>query len=72
MNTKPRRIISTLLSAVMSLSSIPPVTAHGEDTTERYPYTFFAGSSAEGAITINSDNICINGDIATNNCFRSL
>ena len=71
MNKKSKRIISMLLSAVMSLSSIPPVTAHGEDTTERYPYTFFAGSSAEGAITINSDNICINGDIATNGTIAS-
>ena len=31
-----------------------------------YPYTMFAGSSDEGAITINADNFCVNGDIATN------
>ena len=66
MNKKSKRIISMLLSTVMSLSSIPPVVARSEDNTERYPYTFFAGSSDDGAITINSDNICINGNIATN------
>ena len=31
-----------------------------------YPYTMFAASSDEGAITINADNFCVNGDIATN------
>ena len=33
---------------------------------ECYPYTLFAGSSDEGAITINADSFCVNGDIATN------
>ncbi len=33
---------------------------------ECYPYTMFAASSDEGSITINADNFCVNGDIATN------
>ena len=35
-------------------------------TIERYPYTLFAGSNEEGALTINSNTVCINGNIATN------
>lgn len=36
------------------------------ETGEKYPYTLFAGSSAEGAITVNAGNFCINGNVATN------
>lgn len=33
---------------------------------EKYPYTLFTGSSDIGAITVNADNFCVNGNIATN------
>lgn len=33
---------------------------------EKFPYTLFAVSDKDGAITINSDNFCINGDVSTN------
>ena len=60
-----------MLSAVMTLSALPLTTIHGEDEVQRYPYTFFAGSSEEGAITINANNVCINGNIAKNGTITS-
>ncbi|MCM1508666.1 MAG: thrombospondin type 3 repeat-containing protein [Ruminococcus flavefaciens] len=33
---------------------------------ESYPYTMFAASSDDGAITVNADNFCVNGNVATN------
>ncbi len=60
--TKFKRILSGVLSAVMTVCAMPIV--YAEESTE--PYTMFAASSDEGAITINADNVCINGSIATN------
>lgn len=42
-----------------------PISAGASSDTE-YPYTMFAASDAEGAITINSNNFSLNGNIATN------
>ena len=39
--------------------------AKAEEKT-RYPYTIFASAQTEGAITINADNFCLNGDMVTN------
>lgn len=63
--TKFKRLLSGVLSAVMAVSSVPIVSAHAEESLELYPYTMFASSEADGAITINADNVCINGNIAT-------
>ena len=52
MKKRFRRLFTGMLSAVMTLSAMPLATIHGENEVQRYPYTFFAGSSAEGAITI--------------------
>ena len=71
MKKRFRRLFTGMLSAVMTLSAMPLATIHGENEVQRYPYTFFAGSSAEGAITINANNICINGNIATNGTITS-
>ncbi|MCR4793598.1 MAG: hypothetical protein K5898_00160 [Ruminococcus sp.] len=60
-----KKIISIMLSAATVASFIPQVPAKAEEI-ERYPYTLFAGSNEEGALTINSNNVCINGNIATN------
>ena len=38
---------------------------------KKYPYTLFAGSSEEGAITVNAGNFCVNGNVATNGTTRS-
>lgn len=67
-NMKPifKRLLSCVLSATMAVSAIPIVSAHAAEGAESYPYTMFAASSAEGAITINSGNFCVNGNVATN------
>lgn len=33
---------------------------------DHYPYTLFAASSEEGAITVNAGNFCVNGNVAAN------
>ena len=71
MKKKSKQLFAGMLSAVMTLSALPLTTIHGEDEVQRYPYTFFAGSSEEGAITINANNVCINGNIATNGTITS-
>ena len=55
--TKFKRILSGVLSAIMTVSAVPIVSAHAEESTEPYPYTMFAVSNSDGAITINADNI---------------
>ena len=63
---KFKRILSGVLSAIMTVSAVPIVSAHAEENIESYPYTMFAASNSDGAITINADNVCINGSVATN------
>ena len=63
---KFKRILSGVLSAVMTVSAVPIVSTHAEESTEPYPYTMFAASSDEGAITVNAGNFCVNGNVATN------
>lgn len=62
---KFKRILSGVLSAVMTVSAVPIVSTHAEESTEPYPYTMFAASSDEGAITVNAGNFCVNGNVAT-------
>lgn len=64
--TRFKRLLSGVLSAVMAVSVVPIVSAHAEESTEPYPYTMFAASNDEGAITVNAGNFCVNGNIATN------
>lgn len=64
--TKFKRLLSGVLSAVMAISTVPIVSVHAEESTEPYPYTMFAASSDEGAITVNVDNFCVNGNVTTN------
>lgn len=61
-----KRLLSGVLSAVMTLSAVPIVSPKAEESTEPYPYTMFAASSEDGAITVNAGNFCVNGNIATN------
>lgn len=60
-----RKIFNKLLSAATTVSFIPQILATAEETV-RYSYVMFAGSAEERAITINSNNVCINGSLATN------
>ncbi len=60
------RFLSAMLSVAVLLNAIPISSVNAEEITEPYPYTLFAASSNEGAITIDASNACINGNIATN------
>lgn len=66
MKSKFKRIISGILSVAVMISAVPIVSANAEESTEPYPYTLFAASSDEGAITVNAGNFCVNGNVATN------
>lgn len=64
---KHKRFISIV--AVLVLCAIPilqPMTLKAETTEEVYPYTLFAASQEDGAITANVSNFCVNGNVATN------
>lgn len=61
-----KRFLSGVLSAAMTVSAIPIVSSHAAEGGESYPYTMFAASNDEGAITINAGNFCVNGNVATN------
>ncbi|MDE6706913.1 MAG: hypothetical protein K2K06_02610, partial [Oscillospiraceae bacterium] len=63
-----KRIISGILGITMSICSIPSIPSNAE---EQYPYMMFAGSSIDGAITLNTNTVCINGNIATNGTIAS-
>ncbi|NLG04143.1 MAG: hypothetical protein GX567_09995 [Clostridia bacterium] len=65
-----KKLLSAVLLAVTVIGTIPHIPAKAEEP-ELYPYTLFAGSCEDGAITINSDNVCINGSIATNGMILS-
>lgn len=62
---KSKRLLSGIVATAIATSMLPTLPAVAE-TGEKYPYTLFAGSSAEGAITVNAGNFCINGNVATN------
>lgn len=62
-----RKMSALMIAAVtlgVSSASLVPLTASASDTA--FPYTMFAGSSAEGAITIDANYFNLNGDIASN------
>lgn len=44
----------------------PTLPVYAEQESEEFKYTMFASSNEEGAITVNSNNFTINGQIATN------
>ncbi len=60
-----KRILSIIVSVVTIVGFVPQMPAKAEEI-DYYPYTLFAGSDVDGAITINADNVCLNGNIATN------
>ena len=60
-----KRCISSLVSIALFSTTLASFPVKADDT-DKYPYTLFAGSSEEGAITISASNVCINGNIATN------
>jgi hypothetical protein len=62
-----KRIMSVVISSVTVVGFIPNIPAKAEESGKQsYPYTIFASSSEDGAITVNAENFCINGNVATN------
>lgn len=66
-----KRVISSALVCTMTatmLQCFPDnrFLVNAEETNQKYPYTMFAASSNEGAITVNANNFCVNGNVATN------
>lgn len=62
---KAKRFMAGVIALAMTVTMFPAVSAGAEETQEKYPYTLFAASNAEGAISITG-NACVNGNIATN------
>lgn len=65
-----KRIISGFVAAATAITVFPAHFAMAEEVG-RYPYTLFAASSEEGAITVNAGNFCVNGNVATNSTIAS-
>lgn len=64
---KHKRIISILSAFMLCVMPIlQPLTVYAENAGEVYPYTLFAASEEEGAITSTAGNFCVNGSVATN------
>lgn len=62
---KSKRLLSGIIATTIAVSMLPTISAFAE-TGGKYPYTFFAGSSADGAISTTAYNFCVNGNVVTN------
>lgn len=65
---KLKRLVSGVVSTALALNtlSVLPAFAAEDNTVSPYPYTIFAGSSEDGAITSTAYNFSVNGNIGTN------
>lgn len=61
-----KRFLSGILIAVIIANTVPTAGANAEEQAEVYPYTIFAASADDAAITIRAENFTLNGIIATN------
>ena len=69
-----KRIVSFATSLAVTSTFLPSLAVHAEsptETVENFPYTLFATSTENGSITINANNVCVNGSIATNGTIES-
>ncbi len=66
-----KRFVSGVTSLVTALSFVPIITTNAEEKACQYPYTMFASSNEDGAITINAGNFGLNGRIATNGTVKA-
>lgn len=57
--------VATTLVAVSSMPAATVFSAAAANNTA-FPYTMFAASTADGAITVNAKHFCINGSLAAN------
>ena len=69
--SKTKRLLSSFIATAMLATMLPAIPASAEDTVDKYPYTLFAASNEEGAITVNAGNFCVNGNVATNGTIGS-
>ena len=58
------KIVAICMSVVFTMVLINPIKINAQEK-EEYPYTIFASLNDEGAICIEGNNICINGDLAS-------
>lgn len=63
---KTKKVLASIAVIAMTVSMLPVKTVSAEETRTEYPYTLFAVSNEEGAITVNAENLCVNGSVATN------
>jgi|GEM_PF-4471160 len=68
--TSTHRIFALLLALVMLTVSLP-ISSIFAQNSNIFLYTMFASSSEDKAITFNSQNVCLNGNIATNGTIYS-
>lgn len=61
-----KRIVAVLLVIVMAGTILPDTVVTAKEQENIFPYTIFAGLDKEGAVTVNAQNICVNGNISTN------
>ena len=61
-----RRALSIIISFVITLTGVNMTAFFTVAESNLFPYTMFAASDEDGAITFNSSNVCINGNIAAN------
>lgn len=63
---KASAAVAVLVSAMMASSAMTALIHANAAGNTAFPYTMFAGSGAENALTINAKHYCINGSIASN------
>ena len=62
-----KRLVSGALTVAIATSLLPSSSIGAEEIeSDSYPYTMFAASTDDGAITVNASNFCVNGRITTN------
>jgi hypothetical protein len=57
--------VTALVTALTATCACTVFTASAAEDTA-FPYTMFAGSDADGALTVNAKHFCLNGNIASN------
>lgn len=64
-NKKIIRVVAIYMCLALFTSFIINY-VNAETTEEKFPFTMFAASDDDGAITVHAGNFCVNGNIATN------
>lgn len=63
---RKKQILSIFLILIMITAIFGNISLRVADLSDLYPYTIFAFSTEEGGISFNADNVCVNGNVATN------